>query len=322
MIVETEGDTPPENDFAAFEKAASSDGELPAPEENTEEADTDESTSGDEGDQEDTSEDDIDDIDDIDEETSEEDEDTKPKKTASDRIRELNRKMRELERAREADRLGFEARLAKYEEPDLTEEKSDGKKDDARTPPDPTDLKKYPLGSLDDRYIQDAIDFKAEEAAKKMVDSLLQRQEQSEAEAAQEAQLLELRSKADDVAAKGSELHEDYDEVVVAAGFRGDYALTQVTFEAAAEAEHGAQILYDLATNPKEAARIAGLSSFQQLKYVSEKNAEIANGRSGKKIPGATPPPDSTPRGRSKRTTISADTTNFAEFERLAKAAK
>lgn len=318
MIVENEGDTPPEDDFAAFEAKANSDEQAIEPEDDPKSEEDDGNPDEETDTQEGASEDEIDEEEDSEDDSDEEEDQPKPKKTASERIRELNRKLRETERAREADRRGFEARLEKLEKPDLTEENSDGKKDDARKPPDPNDLKKYPLGSLDDRYIQDAIDFKAEEAAKKMVDSLLQRQEQSEAEVEAEKQILELRSKADDVAAKGSEIHDDYEDVVVAAGLRGDYDLTQVTFEAAAEAEHGAQILYDLATDPKEAARVAKLSSYQQLKYVSEKNAEFAGKRSGKKIPGANPPPDTTPRGRSKRTTISADTTNFAEFERLA----
>lgn len=314
-MIDGENEEVVENDFSAFEKTANGD----VPEREETDKDTPEEQEN-EPEREETENDPEDDLEDSDEEDDSDDEDQpKPKKTASERIREINRKLREVERAREADRKGFEARLAKFEKQDLTEENSDGKSDDARKAPDPTDLKKYPLGSLDDRYIQDAIDFKAEEAAKKMVDSLLQRQEQSEAEAEAEKQILELRSKADDVAAKGSEIHDDYEDVVVAAGIRGDYDLTQVTFEAAAEAEHGAQILYNLATDPKEAARVAKLSSFQQLKYVSEKNAEIATKRSGKKIPGASPPPDGTTRGRSKRTVISADTTDFSEFERLAK---
>lgn len=302
-----------ENDFSAFEQMANSDGDDPEREEKPEEE---EEAGEDDPEREDSEDEDLGDSEDDD---SDEEDDPKPKKTASERIRELNRKLRETERAREADRKGFEARLEKIEKQDLTKEESGDKKDDARIPPDPKDLEKYPLGSLDDRYIQDTIDFKAEEAAKKMVDSLLQRQEQSEEQAEAERQMQELRSKADDVAAKGSEIHEDYEEVVVAAGLRGDYDLTQVTFEAAAEAEHGAQILYGLAADPKEAARVARLSPYQQIKYVSDKNAELAQGKQGKKIPGAISPPGDISKGRTKRTTISAATTDFSEFERLAK---
>jgi uncharacterized protein YfcZ (UPF0381/DUF406 family) len=247
--------------------------------------------------------------------------DQKPKQTAEERIRELNRKYREEQRAREQDRLGFEARLAALEtgKKDLTPEKDGGKNTDEREPPNPKDLEKYPLGALDDRYIQDAIAFQAEKSAKEMVDSLLQRQEQSAQEAEAERQLAELRSKADNVAAKGTELHPDYQDVVVEAGMRGDYDLTQTTFEAAAEADHGAEILYALATDPAEASRVAKLSAFQQLKYVADKNAEIAGkGTSAKKIPGAGAPPQTIPAGKGGRKTISANTDNFEEFERLA----
>ena len=304
-----------ENDFSAFEKvanAAEDDGpeqedseeekpEKPSPETDNPEAEEPESEEDDDSEDEDA-------------------EEAQPKKkTASDRIRELNRKLREVERARDSDRRGFEARLEKIEKQGLTPENSGGTSDDAGTPPDPRDLKKYPLGSLDDRYIQDAIAFTTQQSVKEAVDSLLQRQEQSAEQAEAERFVTELRSKADDVAAKGSEIYDDYEDVVLAAGLRGDYDLTQTTFEAAAEAENGAQILYGLATDPAEATRVARLSSFQQLKYVSEKNAEFAKGKQGKKIPGAISPPGDTPRGRSKRTTISADTTDFAEFERLAR---
>lgn len=311
MIIDGENDGDRENDFAAFEQQANQEKEPADPKEKDDKEAPDPE---DEEDSEDTETETEDEEDSEDEET----EAPKPKKTASERIKELNRKLRETERAREVDRKGFEARLERIEKGDLTQDNSGGNQDDARVAPDPKDQEKYPLGSLDDRYIQDAIDFKAEEAAKRMVDSLLQRQEQSAEQEAAEKLISDLRSRADDVAAKGSEIHDDYQEVVLEAGLRGEYDLTQVTFEAAAEAEHGAMILYGLATDPKEASRVANLSPFQQLKYVSEKNAEIAKGGSGRRIPKAGNPPDNSLRGRSKRTTISPATQNFEEFERLA----
>lgn len=246
-------------------------------------------------------------------------EDPKPKKTAEDRIRELNAKYRQEQRDRAADRAGFQARLDAIEagKKPLTADDDSGNEGDERVAPDPKDLAKYPLGALDDAFIQDTIDFKAEAAAVRMVDSLLQRQEQSEEQKRAEALLTDLRSKADDVATAGEKLHDDYQEVVLEAGLRGDYDLTQITFEAAAEAEHGAQILYDLASDPAEATRVASLSPLKQLQFVSEREAELAKANPPKK-PGAKPPPDKTPKGGSRRQTISAATTNFAEFEKLA----
>lgn len=254
---------------------------------------------------------------------AEDGEQPKPKKSAQERIQELVARNRELERARERDAKGFEARLAALEgKKPLTEGGESGNEADERVAPDPKDLDKYPLGTLDDRYIQDMIDFRAEDAAKKIVDSLLQRQEQSEEQRQAEALLTDLRSKADNVVTKGSELHGDYESVVLEAGLRGDYDLTQITFEAAAESEHGAQILYDLATDPAEAKRVAQLSPIQQLKFVAERDAELSKSSGAAKIPGAGPPPEKAPRGGGGRKTISPATENFEDFERLANAGK
>ena len=293
-----DGETPPET-FEDF--VARAEGGEEGPEDGEEE--------NPEGDEEEGSE--------GDEET---DEKPKPKKTAEERIRDLNQKWREEQRAREIDRKGFEARLAAIEgKKPLTGEVDSGKKDAEEVAPDPMDLDKYPLGSLDTAYIQDAIKFHSMQEAKQIVDSLLQRQEQSEEQQAAEAFIAEVRSKADNVVTKGAELHDDYESVVLEAGLQGEYDLTQITFEAVAEAENGAQILYDLATDPAEATRVAKLSPLQQLKFVADRDAELSKG-SKTRLPGAKPPPAQTPRGGVSRKTISPATSNFADFERLADA--
>ena len=308
-----EGEAQEPESFEAFESRANSEEEetLPEEKEETPASEEPENQEGDDSEEEEGDEDDS-------EESGEEEESKpKPKKKASERIRELNRQLRETERARESDRKGFEARLAALENNSLTEEDEDGNEGAEEKAPDPSDREKYPLGALDDRYIEDSINHRVQQALKADRESSLQRQEQSDREAAEAAIVADLRSKADNVAEKGADLHDDYQKVVVDAGLAGEYDLTQTTFEAAADAEHGAQILYDLATDKKEASRVARLSSFEQLKYVMEKNSELASG-TGKKIPGAPPPPKDTPRGNSNRKTISPATTNFAEFEKLA----
>lgn len=239
----------------------------------------------------------------------------KPKKPSAKDMHNLRLK-RERDAARDEAREMRE-RLDAIEKR-LTPESDGGKKGNEREAPDPKDLEKYPLGSLDDRYIQDSIDFRADQAAKKMIDAVLQRQQESAEQEAAEALLTDLRSKADNVVTKGSELHDDYESVVYEAGLKGEYDLTQITFEAAAEAENGAQILYDLAVNPEEATRVAQLSPLQQLKYVAEKDAALSKGTAKAKLPGAKPPPSQSPRGGTNRKTISPATPNFAEFERLA----
>jgi hypothetical protein len=244
----------------------------------------------------------------------------KPKKKASERIRELNSRLRESERERDRERGAFEERLRRLENGGQGSTNGSGADNqNAPVKPDSNDLTKYPLGSLDDRYIDDMIEYAADKKASEKIDGLLQRQEQSAQQTAAEQALSDLRAKADNIAVKGADLRDDYEEVVVKAGLRGDYKLTQVTFEAAAEAEHGAEILYDLAADKQEAARVASLSPYQQLKYVADKNAEIAGKAPppARKIPGRDQaPPQNQPRGGNSRTEIRGDTDDLDAFEK------
>jgi hypothetical protein len=84
---------------------------------------------------------------------------------------------------------------------------------------------------------------------------------------------------------RGDELYEDFQESVVEAGMRGDWLLSQPTFEAAHEADNGAQILYELSQDKKEAKRVAGLSPFQQMKFVQERDAEIGTAKKAAQDP-------------------------------------
>ncbi len=145
---------------------------------------------------------------------------------------------------------------------------------------------------------------------------MLQRQEQREQQAETERQIATLRQKADDLTVKGADLHEDFDEIVVQAGLNGDYPLTQTMFEAAAEADHGAQILYELAGDPKEALRVSKLSDYGQVRFIADRNAEIGGKSQTRKIPGAGSPPSNQPRGAGSKTEIRGDTDNLDDFEK------
>jgi hypothetical protein len=182
--------------------------------------------------------------------------------------------------------------------------------------PDPTDTDKYPLGHLDDRYIEDKLEWLADQKASQKAESVLQRQQERDNQLAAEQQQRELLTKVDNLATKGTELFDDYQESVVEAGMRGDWDLSQETFEAAHDAENGAQILYDLAQNKAEAARVARLSPYQQLKYVMDRDTEISKAKSGRKIPKAGDPPTHTARGANSRTQISGATDNLDDFEK------
>jgi len=239
-----------------------------------------------------------------------------PKDPKESQINRLKREKAELARQLAAARKDdLTARLDNIEKA-LQGGKTGDTQSTGTPAPDPTDVDKYPLGHLDDRYIEDKLEWLAEEKATRQADAVLQRQQERERAAAAERQQTELLGKVDDLASKGSELFEDFQESVVEAGMRGEWDLSQPTFEAAHDADNGAQILYDLAQDKAEASRVAKLSPYQQLKYVAERDAEISKAKSGRKIPKAGDPPTHTARGANSRTQISGATDNLDDFEK------
>lgn len=172
--------------------------------------------------------------------------------------------------------------------------------------PDPTDLQKYRLGDLDPAYTRDLARYevRAELAAEH------QRQVQREARAQQERQASEILGKVSAVADKGAALHNDYVETVVQPFMQGRIPLEEHTFLAASEAEHGAEVLRELALNFDEAARVASLSPFQQTKYVADKSNEIA-ARNKPRLPQAGAPPTNGARGTGGRFGIRGDEENI-----------
>lgn len=252
-----------------------------------------------------------------DDDADDQDEDPKPKKSAKDhQIERLKREKAEMARQlRETEQRAVQDLLAKVENLEKRLQGGNGgDNQDAGTPaPDPSDFEKYPLGHLDPAYIEDRINYVAEQKATERADAALQRQQEID----QNNQYLQpLLEKVDDLTTRGTELYDDFDEVVVQAGMRGDWDLEQPTFEAAAEAENGVQILYELSQDTKEASRVAKLSHYQQIKYVAERDAEISKGKTPRRKPQAGEPPKNTARGANSRTTINPATDNLDDFEK------
>lgn len=247
----------------------------------------------------------------------EEDEKPKKTKTPSERIRELNKRLRQEERLR----LASDERLAALEAASKKgglQDRNDGgnSTDDIGNAPDPSDQEKYPLGHLDDRYIEDKLEWLTTKKAAERADAVLQRQQESERAQAAERSQKALLDKVDDLATRGSELFDDFHESVVETGMKGDWPLTQTTFEAAHESPNGAQILYDLSRDKAEAKRVAELSPLQQLRYVDAKNAEIEKKKQARKIPQAGDPPRTQTRGASSKVQINPATDNLDDFEK------
>lgn len=255
-------------------------------------------------------------------ETEQEDqEEQKPKKSSKDyQIERLKREKAEMaRRLREIERTGVATQLLERLEnleKGLTAPRNSDNFVFDKPEPDPKDSSKYPLGPLDDRYIEDKLEWLAEKKAAERAESVLRRQQEIEQQAAQQQQMQQLLQKVDDISARGADLFEDFQETVVETGMRGDWDLDQPTFEAACEAENGARILYDLARNPKEASRVARLSPYQQLKYVQEKDAEISRSRNARHVPRAGEPPKNTPRGVTSRMRYNLATDDLDEFEK------
>jgi hypothetical protein len=269
-----------------------------------EKSDADEQDDADQGDDQDSEE--KADSDDQDDEEKAEEPAKKPKKTASDRIKELNRQNHELQREKAAIIAGYEARFERLEK-GLPAEKTDDTKKTERVAPDPDDLDKYPLGRLDDRYIEDKIAFVASSQVDAALGSVLQRQQESDMHAEAERIATEAKTKIADISEKGSALFDDFVEVAVESALNSGYPLDEPTFHAVAEAEHGAEILYNLASDPKEAERVAKLTPYQQAKYVLDKNNEIAASKTKVRLPKAGDPPKNLPRGAAGRHSIAGD---------------
>jgi hypothetical protein len=265
---------------------------------------------GDDGDDDDAGEGDDDDA-------GEDDEQKPAKKSAKDhQIERLKREKAALMRQiREGGSSDLARRLENVER-GLSGANSGDNQNAGKAEPDPSDTAKYPLGHLDDRYIEDKLEWLADKKAAAQADSVLQRQQERERNEAATRQQADLLEKVDTLADKGSELFPDFQESVVEAGMRGDWALSQPTFEAAHEADNGAQILYDLSQDPKEARRVANLSPYQQLKFVQERDAEIGTGKKGRTKPRAGEPPKNTPRGANSRNEINPATDNLDDFEK------
>ena len=254
------------------------------------------------------------------EEGDEEDEEEqpKPKKSAKDhQIERLKREKAQLARQLRENGANSElSRRLEAIESRLTGGNGGDTKTAAKPAPDPSDTAKYPLGHLDDRYIEDKLEWLADQKAAAQADAVLQRQQENERNDAVSRQQAEILDKVDDISAKGSELYDDFQETVVDAGMRGEWKLQQATFEACHEADNGAQILYELSQDPKEALRVSRLSPYQQMKFVQERDAEIAGGKKGRTKPKAGEPPKNQARGANSRTHISPATDNLNDFEK------
>lgn len=246
----------------------------------------------------------------------EEGEEKKPKakRETSQYIRDLKRELREERRGRAT----LEQRIAALENFPSTNANSSVTPTDTSGKPDANDATKYPLGVLDDGYIDDMIDWAAETKVKAILSGERQSEKaKAEAKTAEE-HMSSLREKMEILTDKGSEQFEDFEETVLEAGLRQEFPLTETTFTAAADADNGAAILHALASDKAEALRVSQLSPFHQLKYVADQDAKITAAKpKARTKPAANAPPVGAPAGRAASSPIRPDTDNLDDFRKI-----
>ena len=234
-------------------------------------------------------------------------EDEQPKKGGKpDKDQQINRLKREKaeEKARAA---ALEDRLKALEERLTPAPKADTQPAD--TAPNPHDFEKYPLGTLDPGYLKDVTDYAIEQKMAERATADLHRRQEEDRQTS-------VLTTVDKFVTSGEAIDAQYREKVVETAFRGDWALSEETFEAAKEADNGARILYDLSQNPEEALRVANLSPIKQAMYVAKKDAEIGAAPKARTAPQAGEPPKHLTRGANSRVKDNPATDDLDDFGR------
>jgi len=256
----------------------------------------------------------------------------RPSKSAQERINKAVAKQRSAERrAEEAERRyqTLEQRLAALEGGGRQQQPQQQPQQQGPKAPNPKD---YEGGEYDSRYIADVAKYSAALAAREEVQRHTQQQRQEQDSRTKAERAAEMAEKRDALTAKGAELYDDFEEVV----FDDGVLLSQTIGELLLDSEHGAEIAYALASDPKEQKRIFGLSPARQAAWFGAREAELSSvspdageqeeGEADEgqrrapppRVTKAPPAPKFNARGVGGSPRISADTSDFAAFERMA----
>lgn len=245
-----------------------------------------------------------------------------PKKSAQERIRELTRRGKEAERERDAERaekqalLDRIAALERGERPAAEQAEDDSPPDPEATNADGTP--KYRFGELDTAYVRDLAKYEARQLVREeRARDEQRRQQQAAAAQAEEAE----QAWADQLEAAAATI-PDFVEKVFDGGKANAYALNRETFEMAQESDVGAQVLYHLATNPKEALALYKIDDpVERARSFGRLEARFQPGAQPPKTaekPAKTPKADAPApqaRGTNGQFSVPNDTTDFKKFE-------
>lgn len=201
------------------------------------------------------------------------------------------------------------------------------------TAPDPS---KFQYGELDSRYIAALARFET----RKEILASRQAQDAQTATAEQTRSAAEFKTALTTFTAKGDEQYDDFDEVVIQGAKDGVWPLSSGLGQLLLTSDVGVQIAYELASNPKEAARISALPLARQAAWFGKREAELSSetdATDAKPKPAKVddlepakpivktsqaPKPIVGARGSGGKSSVSSDTTDFAAFEALARQRK
>lgn len=222
----------------------------------------------------------------------------KPKKTAQDRIGELTRARRDAERrAERAERELADARQGKQPPAEETPEDKE---------PDPADFK---YGETDPEFIRALARYEAKASFAA-----------EEKDRAKRATIAQLESAWEDRQTAFANDNPDYFDKIDAE----DLAVSPPMAGAIKSMEDGPAVAYHLAQNPDEARRIAALAPLAQVREIgriqgrleAQREAAAQNDPDTPKPVSKAPPPPNKNRGQGGRFQVSADTDDFAAFEK------
>tara|TARA_R110000772_G_scaffold2839_1_gene10299 strand:+ start:8418 stop:9512 length:1095 start_codon:yes stop_codon:yes gene_type:complete len=257
------------------------------------------------------------------EESSGDAEDPKPKRKLSpqQRINQIRRKAGDADRradAAEARAVAAEERISALEKGLTPDAEAAKDKEEATSnglvKPDVTDAEKYPYGELDSNYQADMVDYR--------VDTKLaerdQKSETTKQEASAQVEAQQWATKYEDTIDKGIEAYEDFDEVVVQAADRKEYALTPETAMMGLDSPVGEHVIYAIASDKELASKIAKMSVVNQGREFGRLEARFTDKPKHQEnniIPN-TAPPASRRRGNSGNGKFDAEHASFEDFEK------
>lgn len=257
----------------------------------------------------------------------------KPTRSVQDRINKALRRQSAAEArtsSLETENAALRAQLASGNKGPLT---ADTKpvKDEVAAAPDP---KKFEYGELDAGYIRALARWEAkQEIADSSKNQAKEQQTADERKAAKEFKAA-LTSFKD----KGSELYEDFEEVVFQGAKDEVWQLSDELGAALVSSDFGQQIAYELASDPKEADRVYKLSPARQLTWLGRQEAKLEetagsgakteaekaaeSEATARKQAGSSsvretkaPNPVQRARGTGSNSSVAGDTQDFAAFE-------